>query len=212
LNLEIEFPSIHKEFLDGHFAVQQTNRTFSSVALDQALEQGYNKPAKSTGGIIGMTRRKDAVAKHDLIRHEKVGISNFHHNFCGIIEESEYELHHEFSKSIATQDQGIITKMIKFISEHKNPFQTDCNNEDLFNLITGESIKEEEKMHKLKCLEKGEALYKTFIEERFMHKTKNLFDPIRKQCSKTVTNPLPKPSDVEKETKQALRYNLQVYS
>jgi hypothetical protein len=72
LNLKIQFPIIYKEFVNGNFSVQQTNRSFSSVALNQALEKGYNKLAKSTGGIIGMTRRKEVVAKHDLIKHHGI--------------------------------------------------------------------------------------------------------------------------------------------
>ena len=29
--------------------------------MDQALEKAYNKPAKSSTGIIGFTRRKEAI-------------------------------------------------------------------------------------------------------------------------------------------------------
>lgn len=43
--------------------------------MDQALENNYNKPAKGQGGIIGLTRRKETVLLHDLIKHEKVQIA-----------------------------------------------------------------------------------------------------------------------------------------
>lgn len=43
--------------------------------MDQALEQNYSKPAKGQGGIIGVTRRKEAVLLHDLIKHEKFQIA-----------------------------------------------------------------------------------------------------------------------------------------
>ena len=45
--------------------------------MDQALEKVYNKPTKGQGGIIGFTRRKEAVAQFNQIRHEKARISSF---------------------------------------------------------------------------------------------------------------------------------------
>ena len=44
--------------------------------MDQALEKACNKPAKGQGGIIGFTRRKEAVAQFNLIRHENAKISS----------------------------------------------------------------------------------------------------------------------------------------
>ena len=39
--------------------------------MDQALDQIFNKPAKDARGIIGVTRRKEAVAQWCLNKHEK---------------------------------------------------------------------------------------------------------------------------------------------
>ena len=36
--------------------------------MDQALESKYNKPAKGTSGIIGITHRKAEVGKWNLIK------------------------------------------------------------------------------------------------------------------------------------------------
>jgi len=38
---------------------------------DQALEQCYNQPAKVSGGIIGVTRKNNAVALWGIIKHKK---------------------------------------------------------------------------------------------------------------------------------------------
>jgi hypothetical protein len=40
--------------MNGGFVVN-TNRTGSGVPFDQALEQSYNRPAKVSRGIIGVT-------------------------------------------------------------------------------------------------------------------------------------------------------------
>ena len=43
----------------------------SGVPFDQPLEQCYNRPAKVSGGIIGVTRKKDAVALWGIIKYKK---------------------------------------------------------------------------------------------------------------------------------------------
>ena len=48
-----------------------TLRHGSAVGFDMALEKCYNNPAKVAGGIIGITRQKEAVALWNLLKHEK---------------------------------------------------------------------------------------------------------------------------------------------
>ena len=67
LSLPERYPLIHENILQGEFVVKLTKRKGSAVPVDQALESKYNKQAKSSSGIIGITRRKDAVCKWDLI-------------------------------------------------------------------------------------------------------------------------------------------------
>ena len=64
-------------FVKGGFVVKHTNRYGSSVPMDQELEKAYNKPAKCQAGIIGVTRRKEAVLKWNLIKHEKNQFTDF---------------------------------------------------------------------------------------------------------------------------------------
>ena len=64
--------------------VKFTTRKGSSVAMDQAFEKSYNKPVKGKSGIIGITRRKEAVVQYDVIKHEKLQLVNYLLEFCGI--------------------------------------------------------------------------------------------------------------------------------
>ena len=59
----LSLPSIHENFLQGEFIVKLTKWKGSAVPVDQALESKYNKQAKSSSGIIGITRRKEVVCK-----------------------------------------------------------------------------------------------------------------------------------------------------
>ena len=48
-----------------------SSRRGSAVSFDMALEKHYNKTAKVIGGIIGLTRRKEAVALWNITKHER---------------------------------------------------------------------------------------------------------------------------------------------
>ena len=71
LSLPIKYPLIYESFLDGEFVVKFSKRSASAVPVDQALESKHNKPAKSASGIIGITHKKKAVCKWNLMRHDK---------------------------------------------------------------------------------------------------------------------------------------------
>ena len=71
LSVQTKYPELSKHFIDGGFVGSQTSRCGSSLPFDQFLEKAYNKPPKVSGGIIGMTRRKENVTKWELNKHEK---------------------------------------------------------------------------------------------------------------------------------------------
>ena len=54
LSMESKFPELWECFIDGGFVVHQSLRRGSGIAMDQALEKQYNKPAKSSFGVIGL--------------------------------------------------------------------------------------------------------------------------------------------------------------
>ena len=47
-----------QSFVNGDFVVRHSPRKDSAVPMDQALEKVYNKPTKSSAGIIGFTRER----------------------------------------------------------------------------------------------------------------------------------------------------------
>ena len=75
-----------------------------AVPMNQALEKAYKKPAEVQDVIVGFTRRKEAVAQFNLIRHEKAKISAFLRSISHLIMQDEYTLHREFSDSITKRD------------------------------------------------------------------------------------------------------------
>ena len=90
---------MHSSFVKGDFVVRHTQRRGSAVPVDQALEKAYNKPAKSSAGIIGFTRRKEAVCKWNLIKHEKAKYRSHLYDVCQMADdEDEHSLQYGFSE------------------------------------------------------------------------------------------------------------------
>ena len=105
LQLSQNFPGIYAQLLKGDFVVRHTSRNGSAVPIVQALEKEYNKPAKSQAGIIGFTRRKEAVCKWNIIKHEKAKYRKFLSEVCLTNKDDEYELHHEFSGTLIEKSE-----------------------------------------------------------------------------------------------------------
>ena len=73
--------------------------------MDQALEKKYNKQAKGRGGIIGTQRKKEKVAKWNLVKHEKCKYTQFLHDLCNSEHLDEYSLHHKFLLTQIKEDE-----------------------------------------------------------------------------------------------------------
>lgn len=69
---------------------QHGSKKFSSVAMEQGIDMCYNKPAKGQGDIIGMTRRKEAIALQGIIKHETYSMNMIHRKMSGTKGNYEY--------------------------------------------------------------------------------------------------------------------------
>ena len=71
-----------------------------TAPADMCLEQTINRSQKSTGGVIGETRRKSFVTEWEIIYHEILSVSNLYREIT-YTRTQDYELtiHHEFTKT-----------------------------------------------------------------------------------------------------------------
>ena len=141
LSVQTKYPELSKHFIDGGFVGSQTSRCGSSLPFDQLLEKAYNKPAKVSGGIIGMTRRKENVTKWELNKHEKDQYIDFMSSVLGISDDDdEFSVHYEFSPSVTSEDYACVNLIINWVLEHhKNPFNVESSCLKHKNIFTGES-------------------------------------------------------------------------
>ena len=59
--LEKDHPDVFREFQLGNHSVSRSDKPFSQVWTDMALEQSVNLDAKSNGGIVGISQREQAL-------------------------------------------------------------------------------------------------------------------------------------------------------
>ena len=62
--LEERHPQVFQEFsAENHSISRSQQQPFAQVWTDMALEQSINLDSKSKGGIVGISRREDAVER-----------------------------------------------------------------------------------------------------------------------------------------------------
>lgn len=70
-HLHITAPEVHEKCCKGSHAVNRSTNPFSQAWTDMALAQMINLDSKSSGGIIGITKKPDALARQFLTSHER---------------------------------------------------------------------------------------------------------------------------------------------
>ena len=200
--LKDKFPLLYESYMNGGFVVN-TTRKGSGVPFDQALEQCYNRPAKVSGGIIGVTRKKDAVALWGIIKHKKDQYVDLLKKRMDV--PGELSLHHDFNPSTA----ATIVKMVQDIEEYLlkvcNPLQDQAA---LKNILTGETVTSMNIDRLICCMKEGHEACANFINDRLRKKLASIHSTISKikfTSPKAMSN-LTSKVDVKSETIKALMF------
>lgn len=199
-------PEIHQRLMQGSFVVKRTAGRFKAVGVDMSLEQTINRSQKNTAGIIGSTRKKNFVAKWEMVYHEMLAISNLHRHLTGINSKAyELSVNHEFSKPQTASEEKLIQAIITFIESNENPFLASNSEDQLHNILTKEIMTPEIREQILQVQEKGLQLYKQFREDRFVKKELRLHDTIHRTNLKTCAHLRSSKNDYLKSTAKKKR-------
>ena len=169
LNLQENSPSVYNEFINGNFVFHESNRTFSSVALDQAHEHN-NRYVKSDGGVIGITENESA-----LLRWMTSGPQ-----ICQLVKSYEESTsdpakktsHHEAIPSEQKKFLRDVKEMTETIKEYGNPFL-----EESRELLTLDTNLVSDKEILIKFESRGEEQFKEF---RKKVNSQDFYLPIKK--------------------------------
>ena len=174
--------------MKGGFVAKLSKHHGSSLPYDQSLEKAYNKPAKVSGGVIGVTRKKECMLKYDLTKQEKEMyvdfLSTLSSSSCSD-EHDEFNVHYEFNSTTTAKDFSHVNSLIDCIlSIRGNPFAlpsaTNKHSPLYFcNLASGETISCKKYNFLTTCISAGEDLYRQYKTDRLINKTIKLFAPIQ---------------------------------
>ena len=179
--LESENPKIWDYLCDRGFSVQlSTTNSFGRIPMDQTIEETVNKDTQTTGGTKGFSLNAKAVSRYYIT-------ADFRRSCLRQIRQSinsrkEKCDHPDLKTGRIRRDERDIQKIWDlFQTVWKDPFDED----DLSNLATAVEASPEVKVDLLGAYDEGIKLYDTFIEERFINKTKKFDDKIPRKNLKT---------------------------
>ncbi|CAF1172310.1 unnamed protein product [Didymodactylos carnosus] len=164
------------EVLSTSFGVRRTSRSFSTIALDQAIECSINKAGKGHGGISGNFDSKlvevwcKSYSFRSLLSPITSDIANYETSKSNIDGHIEYT-----ATRMKVDDYYLKLILSKLIPE--NLFK--CNNSHVTQLITGKYIHDD--IIKSVCSYKQNGLdaLKQYMDQRLIHKTVPLSTPLK---------------------------------
>ena len=168
--------------------------------MDMASAKQCNIPAKGPSGIIGISWKKEAVCKWNLITHDKLLYTSNLEFLCDVIVDDEYNLHHKFSPFANKADKIAVDNLFEYLKGNNNLFG--FSNGRVINFVTDEFIDPELTENLIHSITIGEGVYNEFKSSRLDEK---LFDPITRTKVTMKSAELQKTSDINKETLAFMR-------
>ena len=171
--------------------------------MDMALENQYNKLAKGSSGITGISRKKEVVCKWNLIRHDKLLYTSNLEILCNLIVDDEYNLHHEFSSSANKADKIAFDTLFEYFKDNNNPFG--FSNHSVVNSMTGEFIDPELTENLMHSITIGEEVCSEFKSSRLDKKPLSCLTRSQQTKVAMKSAELQKTPDINKKTLAFMR-------
>ena len=96
------------------FVVAQSLRKGSHIPMDMILKKKHNNLAKRPSWIIDVSRKKEAVCKRNLIRHDKLPYTSNLEFLWSHIAGDEYNLDHKFFPSAKKTDKIAVDTLFEY--------------------------------------------------------------------------------------------------
>jgi len=185
--LETKQREMFKFLEQGGFVVRRSNESkFNSVPTDQALEQSINRDVKTTGGIIGFTRRKAALLRWLVTRHSTAQYSESFEQLCG--GKLQDRVHDELGKTRLVRERTDVQSVIDFITENcEKPIDMESIPSELINITSGQIASKPVEQSLTSIPEKGTDILDKFIAQRLEEGgEKDFWDAVPKSAVATT--------------------------
>ncbi|KAK3750308.1 hypothetical protein QZH41_001776 [Actinostola sp. cb2023] len=190
-NLKDEHPAVYDEFVAGNHSVSRSQQPFAQVWSDMALEQSINLDSKSKGGIIGISRKEDALERWFLTSHERASITRSLKEMCGFDNCERVGTHKEARSSRVKRDEEDVQKLMSSFTTKlmADPFMLPGDDETLplTNIATGVVLSEDIADRLLRATELGSSRMTEFVQARMNTDELNFWEPLSKLKIKTFS-------------------------
>lgn len=197
--LEERHPKVYQEFAAGSHSIGRSKQPFAQVWADMALEQSINLDSKSKGGIVGFSRREDAVERWFLTSHERAAITHSLKEMCGLENYERVGSHKEADAARMKRDQEDVERLLSSFNSGllTNPFdipedQDVSETASLLNIATGIVLPEEVAERLVDATEIGKRSMEGFVTTRINTNQVNFWDPLPKLKIKTFSSAMKK--------------------
>lgn len=186
-------PDVHHEFMSGNHAISRSTKPFAQVWTDMALEQSINHDSKTSGGIIGISKRPGALERWFLTCHERAAITTATKDMCGLHDSDRVGTHREGASKRVERDEADIQKLLKVITSGMmtDPFSLDEEEDGalpLVNIATGVVMPSDTASHLLNSYNTGTTQMMEFVEQRLNTNKVKFFDAIPNLKIKTFAS------------------------
>lgn len=203
--LPVQHQDVFQRFCDGSFVVHKTERPFSSIALDHAHEQ-LNSEVKGEGGAVGLTESPAALGRWMVGGPE---VARMTREFEDSAPAPKYQHHKQTPATQATFAKDVLNVVSSF-EDLGNPF-----NEKSKQLIAvhTKGVADETIINTVQhVVPIGEAQFNTFVQERFINRSKPVTDTIKKNKFPTFITSSMKAKSKDKEKIGILKKDFALFS
>jgi len=151
---------------------RETNpRVLQNCGCRHGIGTNHKQAQKSVSGIIGSSKKKQYVAKWEIVYHEMLAITNLHRELAGLGTTSyELDVNRAFSMAATEFEEANIRSILDVIERNENPFTTPTTDSRLHNIQTKEVMTDDIRNQLLNAEKIGKVAYESLRKERFCEK------------------------------------------
>ena len=179
-DIEEVYPGLKELLRYKGLLVQAQSRYMLCTAIDQRGEQTINRDAKTTGGIKSFSFSDSSVLKWTLNRSEQVRNTTELLSLAGM--KSSFDMYKLLRPSQILRSEEMVKNVVSVLNnEYINPFGSDLDKDQLFNLSSGAPINDSNAVEQILNIRKvGKDNYNVFKKNRLSSKLVKFHDPIKR--------------------------------
>ena len=193
-------PEVYKNFCNGAFTSNKTQRKFSSMALDQAHEQ-LNANVKGDGGAVGLTENEVGLRRWMIAGPE---IAHMIEEFESSLRKRDVsDLHHEQTPSIQEAFARDVRSLVDIIEDMGNPFTDESK--ELLTLDAKDIMPADVTKSVAGARPLGVTQYEAYVEERLSKRNQSVDATIHCNNIPLFSNPKHSGKSAEKQKSTELK-------